>query len=84
VELLSVVGFVAHGVWFVQHRFRAIATGRALARAEKGEELEFRRRRRTRASGDNAEQALGHPVPADLIYHGVPVGWPADGAGGRR
>jgi len=70
-ELVIVVGFVAHAVWFFQHRVRAIASRRALARAEKAEEEEFRRRRRRRALGGHAEQALVHPVPADPTHHGV-------------
>src|SRR5215471_13799082 len=44
-ELLIVVGGVVHGVWFVQHRLRAIPISRADARAEADE---FRRRRSSR------------------------------------
>lgn len=43
-ELVIVVSFVAHAAWFVRQRLRAIASRRALARAEKAEEEEFRRR----------------------------------------
>jgi hypothetical protein len=63
VELVIVVGFLAHGVWFLQHRLRAFATSGALARAERAEEAEFRRRR-WRASGHKSEQALDEPGPA--------------------
>jgi len=79
VELVIVVGFVAHSIWFVQHRLRAFATGRALARVE---EAEFRLRRRRRASGDNSKQALDVPGPADPIHDRAPVGWSGDRAGG--
>jgi hypothetical protein len=70
-ELVIVVGFVAHAGWFVQHRVRAIASRRALARAERAEEEEFRRRRRRRGLGNHSEQALEHPEPAGPTYHGV-------------
>ena len=61
-ELVIVVGFVAHGVWFVQHRLRAIATTRALARAEKAEEAEFRRRRRRSPHGNAPTFTTTGPV----------------------
>ncbi len=48
-ELIIVVGFVAHCVWFVQRRLRRTALRRALARAEKAEEEESRRLRRRRS-----------------------------------
>ncbi len=51
-ELVIVVGFVAHAAWFVRHRLRAIASRRALARAEKAEDAEFRRLRRRRPPHD--------------------------------
>src|SRR5437879_7251202 len=70
-ELVIVVGFVAHAGWFVQHRVRAIASRRALARAERAEEEEFRRRRRHRGLGNHSEQALEHPEPAAPTYHDV-------------
>ena len=33
-ELVIVVGFIAHSAWFFRHRLRAMASRRALARAE--------------------------------------------------
>lgn len=77
-ELVIVVSFVAHGVWFIQHRLRAIASRRALARAEKAEEAQFRRSRRRRASGDRSEQALAHPEPADPMHHDGSGEWLPD------
>ena len=44
-ELVIVVGLIAHGVWFLQHRMRAIAITRALTRADRAEEEDFRRQR---------------------------------------
>jgi hypothetical protein len=82
VELVIVVGFVAHGVWFLQNRLRAFATTRALARAERAEEAEFRRRR-WRSSGHKSELALVHPEPVDANYQRVTLAWSADGAGNR-
>jgi hypothetical protein len=67
-ELIIVVGLVAHGVWVLQHRVRAIATSRALAQAE---EAEFRRRRQRRTLDHHSEQALAHPEPADPTYHAL-------------
>ncbi len=62
-ELVIVVGVIAHAVWFVQHRLRAIATTRALARAEKAEEEEFRRLRRRRPPhGDGSVAVTPGPV----------------------
>lgn len=49
-ELAIVVGFVAHGAWFIQRRVRKAAMFRALARADKAEEAEYRRLRRRRSS----------------------------------
>ena len=66
VELVIVVGCVAHGVWFAQHRLRVIAMRRALARAEKAEEAEYRRLRRRRSPhGDGSAPLTGGPV----IWH---------------
>ena len=72
-ELVIVVGFVAHAVWFLQRRLRAIATIRAIARAQKAEEEEFRRQQRRRRLRNHSVQALAHPGPADPMYHGAPV-----------
>jgi hypothetical protein len=82
-ELVIVVGFVAHAVRFLQRRLRAIATTRALARAEKAEEEEFRRQRRRGRLGDNSQQVLAHPGPADPIYHGALVDSAVDQLGSR-
>jgi hypothetical protein len=78
-ELVIVVGFVVHGIWFFQHRLRAMVITGALARADRAEEEEFRRQQRRRRLGNHSEQALAHPGPADPIYHGAPV----DSAVGR-
>jgi hypothetical protein len=59
-ELVIVVGFVAHAAWFVRQRLRAIASRRALARAE---EEEFRRLRRRRPPhGDGSVPVTADPV----------------------
>ena len=52
-ELIIVVAFVAHSAWFVQRRLRRAAMLRALARADKAEEAEFRRLRRRRPPHDS-------------------------------
>ena len=58
-ELIVVMGFIAHCVWFVQRRLRRTALRRALARAEKAEEEEYRRLRRRRSPhGDAAPPSL--------------------------
>ena len=82
-ELVIVVGFVAHAVWFLQRRLRAVANTRALARADKAEEEEFRRQQRRRRLGNYSEQALAHPGPAGPIYHGAPVDSVVGGPGSR-
>ena len=83
-ELVIVVAFVAHAVWFVQHRLRAIAFRRALARAEKAEEEEFRRLRRRRPPhGYGTVQALVYPGPTDPTYHGASVDSSVDRVGSR-
>jgi hypothetical protein len=40
-ELLILVAFLAHCLWFIRHRLRQAARLRALARAEKAEEAGF-------------------------------------------
>ena len=65
-ELIILVGFLAHCFWFLQQRLRRAALLRALARAEKAEEAEFRRRRRRRPPPDDGS------VPAaggQLTWH---------------
>ena len=65
-ELLIVVGLVAHAGWFIQHRLRAIATARALARADKAEEEEFRRQRRRRAPYSDGSVS---PTAGPITWH---------------
>src|SRR5258708_4263849 len=48
-ELVILVGFLSHTVWFVRGRLRRAAQRRALAKAEKAEEEEYRRLRRRRS-----------------------------------
>jgi hypothetical protein len=43
-ELLIVVAFVAHSAWFIQRRVRRAAALRTLARTDRAEEADFRRR----------------------------------------
>ena len=69
-ELVIVVGLVAHGLWVLQHRLRAIATGRALARAEVAE---FRRHVRRGNLDHHSKRAVAHSEPADPTYHAVSV-----------
>ena len=49
-ELVILVGFLSHTVWFVRGRLRRAAQRRAYAKAEKAEEEEYRRLRRRRPS----------------------------------
>jgi hypothetical protein len=65
-ELLIVVGGGVHGVWFVQHRFRAIAISRADARAEADE---FRRRHYSRGFRGDLPHALRQATPGDPTHH---------------
>ena len=69
-ELVIVVGCLAHGVWFVQHRLRAIAISRADARAEAGE---FHRRHSRRALRDDLPRALVEAAPAGPTHHSESV-----------
>jgi hypothetical protein len=61
-ELVIVVAFLAHSAWFVQRRLRRATLLRALARAEKAEEAEFRRRRRRSPHGDEPTFTPRGPV----------------------
>ena len=72
-ELVIVVGLVAHGLWFLQHRLRANATSRALARAEKAEVAEFRRHVSRGNLDHHSKRAVAHSEPADPTYHAVSV-----------
>lgn len=65
-ELIIVVAFVAHSAWFVQRRLRQAAMLRALARADKAEEAEFRRLRRRRPP--HTDTSTG-PTPGTLTWH---------------
>ena len=65
-ELIILVGFIAHCFWFVQHRLRRAALLRALARAERAEEEEYRRLRRRRALRDGVSTP---PVGGELTWH---------------
>ena len=65
-QLVIVVGCSAHGVWFVQHRLRAIAIRRADAGAEADE---FRRRYSRRAFRGDLPHALAQAEPADPTHH---------------
>ena len=80
-ELVIVAGCVAHGIWFLHHRLRALAARRALARAEKAEEEEFRRLRRRRALRGDSPNALPHAEPADPTHHDVSGEWSLDHVG---
>ena len=65
-ELIILVGFVAHCLWLIQHRLRRAALSRALARAEKAEEAEFRRQRRRRPpQRDGSAPTVG----GELTWH---------------
>jgi hypothetical protein len=62
-ELVIVVGLIAHTGWFVAHRLRTIAARRALARAEKAEDEEFRRLRSRRPPhGDGSVSVPAGPI----------------------
>ena len=65
-ELIIVVAFIAHSAWFVQRRLRRAAILRALARADKSEEAEFRRLRRRRPP--HTETSTG-PTSGTLTWH---------------
>jgi hypothetical protein len=65
-ELVIVVGLIAHVVWFLRHRLRAIASRRALARAEKAEEEEFRRLRRRQPPH---RDGLVSGAPTPITWH---------------
>jgi hypothetical protein len=65
-ELLIVVGCVTHGVWFVQHRLRAIANSRADARAESDD---FRRRHSSRSFHGDMPRSLPQAAPAGPTHH---------------
>jgi hypothetical protein len=59
-ELVILVGFLSHTVWFVRGSLRRAAQARALAKAEKAEEEEYRRLRRRRSpQGDASVPSLG-------------------------
>jgi hypothetical protein len=83
-ELVIVVAFVAHSVWFVQRRVRQAAMQRALARAERAEEAEFRRRRRRRARPIDSTQLTPGPKFPDPNRHGVFIGWSIDQGGDSK
>ena len=62
-ELVILAAFLAHVSWFVHRRIRRAAVARALARAEKAEEAEFRRLRRRRSpQGNRPEPITAGPV----------------------
>src|SRR6266851_3615112 len=65
-ELVILVGFLSHTVWFVWGRLRRAAQRRSLARAEKAEDEEFRRQRRRRPLPGDASVP---PVRGDLTWH---------------
>jgi hypothetical protein len=65
-ELIILVGFVAHCLWFIQRRLRQAARLRALARAARAEEEEYRRLRRRRALQDGVSTP---PVGGELTWH---------------
>jgi len=60
-ELVILVGFLLHTLWFVRGRLRRAAQRRALDRAEKAEEEEYRRLRRRRSpqGGSSAPSLRG-------------------------
>jgi hypothetical protein len=64
-ELVIVVGCVAHGVWFVQHRLRVIAISRADARADADG---FRRRDPSRAFRVDLPHTLAQAEPGDPTH----------------
>ena len=65
-ELIILVGFVAHCLWFIQRRLRQAARLRALARAARAEEEEYRRLRRRRALQGGGSTP---PVGGELTWH---------------
>jgi hypothetical protein len=65
-ELVILVGFLSHTVWFVRGRLRRAAQRRSLARAEKAEDEEFRRQRRRRPLPGAASVP---PVRSELTWH---------------
>lgn len=63
IELLILAAFLAHVSWFLQRRIRRAALLRALARAEKAEDAEFRRLRRRRPpTADGSPPIAAGPV----------------------
>ena len=58
-ELVIAVGFALHSLWFVRGRLRRAALRRAVDRAEKTEEEEFRRQRRRRSLPNDASPSIG-------------------------
>ena len=65
-ELVILVGFLSHTVWFVWGRLRRAAQRRSLARAEKAEDEEFRRQRRRRLLPGDASVP---PARGELTWH---------------
>ena len=65
-ELVILVGFLSHTVWFVWGRLRRAAQRRALARAEKADQEEYRRMRRRRSPHDEPSPP---PVRGELTWH---------------
>ena len=57
-ELVITIGVLSHSGWYVRGRLRRAAQRRALARAEKAEEEEYRRLRRRRSlRGDSRDES---------------------------
>jgi hypothetical protein len=65
-ELVIMVAFFSHGLWFVRGRLRRSALRRAIARAEKAQDEEFRRLRRRRSLSDEVATL---PVRIEMTWH---------------
>src|ERR1700716_2531908 len=65
-ELVILVGFLSHTVWFVPGRLRRAAQRASIARAKKAEDEQFRRQRRRRPLLGDASVP---PVRGELTLH---------------
>jgi hypothetical protein len=78
VELIMLVAFLSHVLWFVRGRLCVAAQHRALARAEQAEEEEYRPQRRQRAlAGDSGLTSDGAQLAAPT-HHGIVSGLVAE------
>ena len=64
-ELVILVGFLSHTVWFVRNRLRRAAQRLSIAKAQKAQEDEYRRQRRRRPVHDASVPS----VPGEVTWH---------------